>query len=574
VTNVADTVAVAETREIVQNWLADLQSALDARNPEAIAGLFGAEAFLRDLLVFDWDLRNLFGADAVSVELTSSDRTVRELRIRTGSEPQVQPKGEQPHVTGFIEFVTDVGRCDGFVQLRRDVDGRWRALTLAVELEELTGFPAMVGENRPIGRTYGPMKGRRSWEDEHDVEFRETDPRVVIVGAGHNGLMIAARLIRLNVPVLVLERNARVGDNWRKRYPSLALHDPLPADHLPYIPLPSSWPYFTPKNKFGDYLESFATLMDIPVWTGTTVENVHFDNATRSWVIDVIRDSGERRRVQPGHFVVATGPFALPKRPDIPGGEHFQGTIVHSTEFGGGAAWKGKRAIVVGTGVSGHDVAQELYENGAEVTLLQRAPSHVVHAPTFHRHMFQDYIADGVSTEDADLMLASRPLGALPNGQVVFEMMATEDPELHEGLTAAGFQVADGTGSSVTIYYNVGASELIIDGRVKIRRGKIERFTPTGVVLDDDFELPADIVVLATGFGNIRDSSRHLLGDLIDELPEIGGMDEGRGLIGLWRPSGHDRLWFAIAMGIFLGRFNSKFLALQIKAIEEGIIPG
>ena len=93
------------------------------------------------------------------------------------------------------------------------------------------------------------------------------------------------------------------------------------------------------------------------------------------------------------------------------------------------------------------------------------------------------------------------------------------------------------------------------------------------MVLDDGTEIPADLVVLSTGYGTPREATRPILGELLDELPDIGGFEADFSQIGVYRYSGKPRLWFAFAPGIYLGRFASKFLALQIKAIEEGIIP-
>ena len=119
--------------------------------------------------------------------------------------------------------------------------------------------------------SHGEQRARQSWLERREAEreFSDTEPQVVVVGAGQGGLTVAARLGQLGVDTLVVERNDRVGDNWRKRYHSLVLHDPVWYDHLPYLPFPDHWPVFTPKDKLADWFESYAAAMELNVWTGT-----------------------------------------------------------------------------------------------------------------------------------------------------------------------------------------------------------------------------------------------------------------------------------------------------------------
>ena len=162
------------------------------------------------------------------------------------------------------------------------------------------------------------------------------------MGAGHNGLSIAARLQALDVPTLVIDRQARVGDQWRKRYASLALHSSVYGDHLPYLPLPPTWTEHTPKDKFAEFLESYATLLDLNVWTSTTFLNAHYDESAQRWTVRVRREDGSIRELHPRHFVVAAGLYGRPKIPEIPGLETFTGVYTHSDEFQDGDRYAGQ----------------------------------------------------------------------------------------------------------------------------------------------------------------------------------------------------------------------------------------
>lgn len=575
------------TTDTVNTWLAALEGALTSKDAAAIAILFAEKATFRDLLATDWDIRHFVGATTIGGRLAAEPRaaTVHDLHVReVVGAAWTDDSTDDPKIMAFVEFRNDVGRGDGFLRLSQ-VDGTWLAAGMVLALSELDDYPEQVDSLRPRGKRHEPLVDRVSWEDEHDPEFTRADPQVVVVGSGHNGLMVAARMVRLGLSVLVLERNDRVGDNWRNRYSALALHDPIEADHLSYIPFPSSWPSFTPTRRFGDFLESYANLLDVPVWTSATAEDVHYDEAGQVWSLDVTRPGKERRTIRPAHLVVATGLNGKPRTPEVEGRDDFEGTVVHATHFGGGAQWRGKRTIVVGTGVSGHDVAQDLAENGAEVTMLQRGSTYVINASTNHALSFTPYLQGKFATEDVDLMGQATPYSQYPAmAKARTDVAAERDRDILDGLTKAGFNVSmgpEGMGLLGIVfvenrhgyYHNIGASEMIISGKIGIRQAQIVRFTPHGVVLDDGSELEVDLVVFATGYESVNESNRSLLGDVVDELPPIAKVGEDWEFTAIARHSGKDRLWFLMTLGIPGGRVLSKLLALQIRAIEAGLAP-
>ena len=579
---------VYDADQLVADWLYRFGSALRLHDAGELRTLFAEHSTFRDLLVFGWDFRNFVGVEEIAEGLAqlSTSREIREpIIVRPDTTATVQQVGEAEYLLAFISFATEIGSCEGFLRLERDAAGNVRAVGLVVELCELDGFPWAVGQNRPDGRSHGPALGRPTWADQHDTEFASGDPQVVIVGAGHNGLILAARLVRLGVSVLVLERNERVGDNWRQRYGALALHDPYMVAQLPYFPVPEGWPNFAPKDKFADLLESYATLMDIPVWTGATTGDVLYDDTSETWAIDVDRPGRPRRTLRVPHLVMATGPNTVPVMPEIADADIYRGEVLHSSTFTGSEAYAGRSVLVVGAGTSGHDVAQDLAEHGVDVTLLQRSPTLVVNVDTIHALNYGPWMGGHLSTEDADLMAAEIPFGVYPSlGKAWMQAAAAMDKDLHESLDRAGFELGfgpDGQGllglvfgeNKFSYYYNVGASELIVQGLIKVDQGSIERFTESGVVLADGTTIDADVVVFATGYRRAKESNRSVLGDFVDGLPELNTVGPDREIVGLWRHSGIDRLWFMFASGILYGRFYSSLLALQIKAVEEGLMP-
>lgn len=573
----------ATPQVIVSDWIERLDEKLSSLDPLA-ANLFTPDGTFRDLLALTWDFRNAVGREEIARLLAAQEsRPTTFIRIRPGSTPLAESEGTTSSISAFLHFRNSAGRGFGHVRLVQGESGSWMAASLVLALDALDTHPERHQDSRPNGKTHGPVRDRLTWHESLDHDFNVGQPEVLILGAGHNGLMLAARLRALGVPALVVESNERVGDNWRKRYSSLALHTPLASDHLPYLPFPSTWPKFTPKDKLGDFLESYAKLLDLSVWTGTTVDDVSFDESSQRWVVNIQVQDGSPRTVSPRHLVFATGMNAAPHRPELPGQQDYRGTVLHAVDYTGHSSWRGKRAVIVGSGVSGHDIAQDLAEHGVDVTMIQRSGTFVMNTSTFHKVMHANHVSGKYSTEEADLVNAATPFGLLPeHGPKHVEMIKSLDHDLLDGLTAAGFELNDGPDGQGVLglifgqngtgyYYNAGASELIIDGTIKVKHGSVESLNDKGIVLDSGEFLEADLVVFATGYLGAPTAVRKVLGDdIADRVGEFCKVGADREYGRLWRTSGVDQLWFMISLGIGDGRFYSKLLALQLAALNAG----
>ncbi|MCA1942687.1 MAG: NAD(P)/FAD-dependent oxidoreductase [Yonghaparkia sp.] len=569
----------------VDRWMSAFSAAVDSGDTAALASLVVSDCSIRDLLALGWDLRNAIGRDEAVTLLSSGAGSGLSISQRPNSAVHVDE--ETGNREAFLTFRSANGSGDGFVRLVQE-DGEWRASALLLSLSAIDSHPWQLGENRPIGKVHGPVMNRTIWSSARTATFAEKDPTVVILGSGHNGLILAARLKALGIDSLIIERNERVGDNWRKRYSSLALHTPIPSDQLPYVPYPPTWTRFTPKDKLGDFLESYAMLLDLPVWTSTSVENVRQDAATGMWSLDVIRADGTRRTMTPNHLVFATGMNGEPFLPDLPGIDTFGGTVIHAVQYDGYEPWVGKKAVVIGAGVSGHDLAQDLAEHGALVTMIQRSPTVVMNTSTFHAVMHANHVGGRFTTDDADLVNATIPFGDLPRyGVAQMQKVKEMDAELHTQLEKAGFWLSDGpngqgalglifANNATGYYYNAGGAELIIDGTITLEHGNVVGLTDSAVQLEDGRTLEADLVIFATGYRGATTAIRTALGDEIaDQLGEFAHVGPDREYGRLWRHTGLDRLWFMISLGIDSGRFYSTHLALQIAAIEAGTLtPG
>jgi putative flavoprotein involved in K+ transport len=587
------TVVIETPTTIAGEWLRQFGAALEQRDADRATDLFMAEGWWRDLLAFTWDLRTFHGARTIGSALRSTVAAAepRDFQLEPGREAVLTGTDAARTVEAFYRFETKQARGRGFIRLMPSENGSWKAWTLLTAIEELKGHEEHVGTRRVKGVAHGEQKGRRNWLDQrlHENAFDDADPQVLVVGGGQAGLTIAARLKQLDIPTLIIEKNDRIGDNWRKRYHSLVLHDPVWYDHMPYLPFPSHWPVFTPKDKLAAWFEGYVAALELNVWTQTTFVGGEYDEAAGQWTVRVRRENGGagggERVLRPQHIVLATGMSGVPNIPVIPGADEFEGTIRHSSAHDGGQPVTGKHAIVVGCCNSGHDIAQSLYEQGANVTIVQRSSTYVMTSENGIKVLFAGtYEEGGPPVDDADLIFASipYPLLAVVHQQAT-ATIADLDRELLNGLEKAGFKLdygEDGSGIFLKYlrrgggyYIDVGCASLIAGGKIAIKQGvEIERFTPQGVVFTDGSTAPADVVVLATGFKNMRESARALLGDAVaDRCSPVWGLDEEGELRTMWRRSGQPGLWF-MGGNLHQCRHYSKFLALQIKAVAEGLI--
>ena len=574
----------------VSTWLAQFADALEARDLARLKGLFAADCYWRDLVAFTWNIKTMEGRDAIAEMATAQLSAVNPRNWRI--------EGDATEANGvteaWIAFETDAVRGKGHVRLNGE--GCWTLLTTA---QELIGHEERRGPTREPGVVHGAARRRETWAEARARELAELgyreQPYVVIVGGGQGGIALGARLRRLGVPTIILERNERAGDSWRRRYKSLCLHDPVWYDHLPYLPFPDHWPVFTPKDKLGDWLESYVKIMELDYWTRATCTSARYDEAKGEWVVEVDRD-GEAVTLRPKQLVLATGMSGIPNMPKVPGMDVFKGAIQHSSQHPGPDGLQGKKVVVIGSNNSAHDICAALWEHDVDVTMVQRSSTHVVKSDTLMELALGDLysekaLANGVTTDMADLIFASIPYKVLP---AIQKPQADEtkrrDADFYARLARAGFDVdfgADDTGLFMKYlrrgsgyYIDVGASELVADGSIKLAKGQIARLTENAVVLEDGTELPADLVIFATGYGSMNGWAAQLISQEVadkvgkcwglgSDTPKDPGPWEGE-LRNMWKPTRQEALWFH-GGNLHQSRHYSQFLALQLKARQVGI---
>ena len=580
------------TADQVRAFLDAFGAALEQGDAEAAAEMFAETCYWRDLVSFTWNIRTMEGRDQVADMLRSQLPAVqpRDWALAEGE----TPTEDGGVTTAWITFETEAARGYGLVRLR---DGRiW---TLLTTMAELKGHEEPQGENRPLGARHGAGKHRATWAEERAEEERtlgyESQPYCLIVGGGQGGIALGARLRQLGVPTIIVERNERPGDSWRNRYKSLCLHDPVWYDHLPYLKFPDNWPVFAPKDKIGDWLEMYVKVMELNYWSGTTAKSARWDDEAKEWTVVVDR-GGEEVTLRPKQLVMATGMSGKKRMPDLPGMDRFRGEQQHSSEHDGPDRWRGRKVVVIGSNNSAHDICAALWENDADVTMVQRSSTHIVRSDTLMEIGLGDLyseraVAAGVTTEKADLIFASLPYAILHEFQIpAYAAMKERDKDFYEGLERAGFWLDWGDDESGLFmkylrrgsgyYIDVGASQLVIDGEIKLVRGQVAEVVEDGVVLEDGTKLEADLIVYATGYSSMNGWVADLMGqETADRLGKVWGLGsdttkdpgpwEGEQR-NMWKPTQVEGLWMH-GGNLHQSRHYSQFLALQLKARMEGI---
>lgn len=577
--------------QTLTNWLQEFEKNLKQGNVAAAAAMFAEESYWRDLVSFTWNIKTMEGRDQIADMLKARLADVKPSNWQLDGEAN-EADGV---IDGWIDFETAVARGRGQIRL---LNGKcW---TLLTTMTELKGHEEPKGTTRPMGVEHGVHRGRKNWlerkqEAEAELGYK-TQPYCVIVGGGQGGIALGARLKRLGVPTIIIEKNERPGDSWRKRYKSLCLHDPVWYDHLPYLPFPEHWPIFTPKDKLGDWLEMYTKVMELNYWSSTLCKGARYDEAAQEWVVNVERE-GKAVELRPKQLVLATGMSGMPNVPEIRGADTFKGDIHHSSAHIASEPYEGKKCIVLGSNNSAHDICAALYEAGADVTMIQRSSTHIARSETLMELALGDLyseraVANGIDTNTADMIFASLPYRILHTFQIpVYEEMARQDADFYAKLEKAGFLLDfgdDGSGLFMKYlrrgsgyYIDVGASQLIIDGDVKLRSGvNIDHIKENSVVLTDGSELPADLIVLATGYGSMNGFAAKLISqEVADKVGKVWGLGsdttkdpgpwEGEQR-NMWKPTQQDALWFH-GGNLHQSRHYSQFLSLQLKARQAGM---
>lgn len=301
------------------------------------------------------------------------------------------------------------------------------------------------------------------------------------VGAGQTGLQIAARFKQMGIPSVLIERYPRVGDNWRRRYNSLALHT-IKEQHqrtlyfqlmaflclsciflVLYQPYPTNWPMFTPRDKLADWMEHYARSQEIITWTSSTiVGRPHYDVQKKRWTV-MINRNGDPVELHPAHIVWATGALGKPNIPAFasPANQgQFRGLVMHAVQFMDPKPFSGKRVVIVGAGNTAIDIAQDICGvNPKEVTMVQRSSTCIVSRDNVVKFQ-QRVFPPEVPIEVCDFKAFAVPLGYLRQEMIKRQPMQWAlEKDLHAKVKDSGLKLnlgPEGQGQSVLVLERFG----------------------------------------------------------------------------------------------------------------------
>src|SRR5437588_750870 len=279
-------------------WLAQFEEALTRCDDGLLKTLFCQDSHWRDVLALSWNIQTINGADGILGELRTQARNAAPHGFAVDPDrraPRQVMRAGTDCIEAIFRFETAVGRGHGILRLIPDsIDGRLRAWTLLTELGELKGFEEQLGAQRPRGNAYSRDFRGPNWLDLRQASsaYADREPTVLVIGGGQSGLSIAARLKQLNVDTLIVDREKRIGDNWRKRYHALTLHNQVQVNHLPYMHFPPNWPTYIPKDKLANWFESYVESMELNFWTETEFEGGSYDESEGRWTVTLRRADG------------------------------------------------------------------------------------------------------------------------------------------------------------------------------------------------------------------------------------------------------------------------------------------
>jgi len=574
--------------ETAERWIDALNAALAGGQAAALSELFVTDSHWRNLFGISWYFATFSGNATVAAELSARAAAVRATGFRVDHialAPRHAVVAGRDVIEAVFAFETANGPGYGAVRLMLQPDGGAKAPTFkAWTFSTSLDFDAICAARAATAsESHTRDFAAPDWLEQRQASaaYETRDPDVLIVGGGHAGISAAVELNRIGLSALVIDREQRIGDNWRLRYRGLKLHNKTPVNHLRYLPFPSTFPDYIPKDKIANWLESYVDILEVDFWTRTSFDGADYDGASQRWTARLTGE-GVVRTLRPKHIVLATSVSGTPNIPAIDGIEHFKGPVLHSSRFAAGKQWSGRPVAVFGTGTSAHDICQELQAAGARVTMVQRSPTMVVNVEPAQLYD-KTYLGEGPPIAVRDILNSGVPLPVMKLAhKIITDEVKRIDAPLLSRLERAGFRLEfgdEGTGWPLKFrtrgggyYFNVGASELIADGRIKlVQAADIAGYECDAIAFRDGTHLKCELIVLATGYKGPDYLLQQLFGEKVAKrVGRVWGFDEASSeLRNMWTRTPQPGLWF-VGGAFSQARIYSRYVAAQIDAIERG----
>ncbi|KAL9568744.1 hypothetical protein ACKAV7_007058 [Fusarium commune] len=574
--------------------------ALKANDVEALQDCFFTDqAYWKDALAFTHHLRTFYTPSVITANLLETNK-IRGPSIRWNMESAVfvaaTPVLQFIDVALSFRTLSPAASCSARIALLpvESSQGKleWKIWILSTKLENLDFHPENESLLQTPGRNLSGMT--------------EINTDVFIIGGGNAAAALAARLKTFGVESIMAERNARIGDNWAKRYDCMKFHVPTSFCDMPYMSYPEELRglHRLSKDELANHLAQYVTSFNLNVITSATIQSTVYDRSSEKWKIELQTPAGAVT-VTAKQLVQATGVSSQkPYVPTVANAEIYKGINIHSSDYKNGRALveQGvKSVLIIGSANTAFDILGDCYAAGLEPTMVVRSPTYI--CPF-------EYICNDVSlgTYNFDVARGDRMFLMLPSaveGQLarnLFRVLASKEPGRYTALREAGFPALDSTDPKQALFSNliekagghyvdVGATDIIARGNARVKGG-VEpiAFAQTGLQFSDGSSAAADAVIWCTGFADrdVRSVAAEILGgekhtgsdekilgprEIADRLDATWGIDSEGEVRGMWKR--HLRLENYWVMGGYTQqhRWHSRTLALQIKAALEGILP-
>ncbi|KAL4964487.1 monooxygenase [Aspergillus stella-maris] len=608
--------------------LDELNNALDRRDVNALESCFYApQAYWKDELALTWHLRTLRDPGTIAAGLLETLR-LRGIDSSTNSGIGIDGAAAFVPATPVLQFIdcpiifktkSPGALCRGKVVLlpvAQDSNGyevAWKIWVLSTRLESLDIHPENVGL----------LQYPRKPLDNYQSEDFETD--VLIIGAGNSGVALSAQLKALGVQSIIIDRNARPGDNWALRYDCMKFHIPTSFCHLPHMRYDKELqtPHLLTRDELALQVCRYVETFNLNIINSAQIQWTEYDEANKKWTITFQTPTGRCKAVSK-HLVMATGIGSQkPYIPQIAEPHLFKGISLHSAGYMNATLLKQqgvKSVAIIGSANTAFDILTDCHNAGLKATMVARSPTYIVPL---------DYLCHEASlgAYDADLEAADNMFLSLPSvidGQLarnLFAGFASAEPQRYAALKAAGFPALDSSDPSCALIHNlleragghyvdVGGTKLIENKQVGMKACvEPTGYTASGLRFSDGSCLDVDTVIWCTGFAdaNAADTAAAILGGAVGvsgpgpgaaEANPDGGKDNPKEKVHILSPqeiaSRLDATWGVDAEGEVRGmwkrhanidnfwimgghtqfhRWHSRTLALQIKAALEGILP-
>ncbi|PCD35992.1 hypothetical protein AU210_008547 [Fusarium oxysporum f. sp. radicis-cucumerinum] len=562
--------------------------------------LFADQAYWKDALAFTYHFRTFYTPSVISANLLETNKA-RGPSMRWNMESAVfvaaTPVLQFIDVALSFKTASPAASCSARILLLpvESSEGslEWKIWILSTKLENLDVHPENESLLHLPGRNLSGMT--------------EIDTEVFIIGDGNalvhrliaffliglptsSAAALAARLKTFGVESIMAERNARIGDNWAKRYDCMKFHVPTSFCDMPYMGYPEELRglHRLGKDELANHLAQYVTSFNLNVITSATVQSTVYHKSSAKWTIELQTPAGAVT-VTAKQLVQATGVSSQkPYVPTIANAEIYKGINIHSSGYKNGRILVGqgvKSVLVIGSANTAFDILADCYTAGLEPTMVVRSPTYI--CPF-------EYICNDVSlgAYNFDVARGDRMFLMLPSaveGQLarnLFRVLASKEPDRYTTVKEAGFPVLDSADPNQALFSNliekagghyvdVGATDIIARGKASIKAG-VEpiAFTQSGLRFTDGSSAAADAVIWCTGFADrdVRSVAAEILGgekhtasderilgprEIADRLDATWGVDSEGEIRGMWKR--HLRL--------------ENYWVMGIKAALEGILP-